>query len=116
MNSEIEFAGTLGETYIAHSSRVTWETGAKSLTASKGGGLFTTDKGTMLVPEKRSVYPSGDAVRTAWAAIAPSAPGLFSMTNVCPSCFDNTSPMILAATSEGPPAGKGTSRRTGLDG
>ena len=48
-----------------------------------------------------------DAASTVWAAIAPSAPGLFSTTKGCPNDFDSACPTIRAAWSAGPPAANG---------
>src|SRR6266550_2428470 len=44
----------------------------------------------------------------------PPAPGLFSMTNGCPSDWLRRSPTIRASASAGPPGGNGTRIRTAL--
>src|SRR5438105_4807287 len=97
MNSATVVAGTLGETYRAHANRVIVDTGAKSFSRSKGGGFFSSVSGTSEAPENRSVYPSDGALITVWAAIAPSAPGLFSTTTGCPNDFDSACPTVRAA-------------------
>ena len=50
-----------------------------------------------LAKDPNDRYPSAGALITVWAAIAPSAPGLFSTTNGCPNDFDNAWPTVRAA-------------------
>ena len=51
-------------------------------------------------------WPSGAARATASAAVAPPAPGMFSMMTGWPIDFDITSPMARPAISPRPPGPK----------
>jgi len=61
-------------------------------------------------------YPSGGALATMPIAIAPPAPGRFSMTSVCPNCFSTFGCTMRAIASELPPAGNPTTRRIARSG
>src|SRR5882672_6581406 len=64
----------------------------------------------------RMVWPSGSALATNSAAIAPFAPGLFSTTAGWPRSSWNFEPIALPTMSEEPPATNGMMTRIGLDG
>src|SRR4029453_19437919 len=49
-------------------------------------------------------------------AIAPPAPGRFSITSACPNCFSTLGCTMRAIASELPPAGKPTTRRIARSG
>src|SRR5215510_7484959 len=53
------------------------------------------------------VWPSGAALATMLAPIVPPAPGRFSITKVCPTCFPTCSKTTRAMTSLATPAGIG---------
>src|SRR5215510_6416598 len=60
-----------------------------------------------------SVYPSGGELTTASAAMLLPAPGLFSISTVCPRRVCSQSLKIRATMSDDPPAGNPTTQRTG---
>jgi hypothetical protein len=60
-----------------------------------------------------SVYPSPSAFATIVAPIPVFAPGRFSITTLWPQISDNFCAVIRMLTSVGPPAGNGTTIRTG---
>src|SRR6267143_701797 len=111
------FAGTLGCTTRKKESLPTDETGAKSLIGSYVLFLRMFGIAERTVYEARSsVYPSGADFATKSAAIAPSAPGRFSMKTGWPRACDSGGAMIRPTTSSAPPGGKGATTRTGLAG
>src|SRR3954471_12553120 len=61
-------------------------------------------------------WPSGAARATASAAVAPPAPGMFSIMTGCPIDFDITSPMARPAISPRPPGPKPITILTVRDG
>ncbi len=89
-------------------------TGVKSAAGLKPGFLMTCGRMAMLWSWLRnSVWPSGAAAFSAWAAICPPAPARFSTTMLVPSSSFSLSARMRAMLSEPAPAGKPTSRRIG---
>src|SRR5262249_21108144 len=68
-----------------------------------------------MLPHSR-VVPSGSALATTLDPSAPAAPARFSTTTVAPSARGRCWPTRRAATSTGPPGGKGTMSLIGLEG
>ncbi|MNT06691.1 hypothetical protein D3C72_1413690 [compost metagenome] len=60
------------------------------------------------------VWPSGGVASIVLIAMPPPAPGLFSTTTGVPRSAESWSASRRAITSMVPPAGAGTSMRTGL--
>src|SRR3954465_2504735 len=62
------------------------------------------------------VWPSGSDLATILAPMVPPAPGRFSITKVCPTCFPTCSKTTRAMTSLATPAGIGRMTVTLRDG
>ena len=60
------------------------------------------------------VFPSGRALATIWAPIAPLAPGRLSTITGCNDWLASGSPMARQAKSTPPPGGAGQTIRIGL--
>ena len=81
-------------------------TGVKSRDQSYGSALNIDGAMAFWLLTQSIEWPSGSARATASAAVAPPAPGMFSMMTGCPIDFDITSPMARPAISPRPPGPK----------
>ena len=80
--------------------------GVKSRDQSYGSALNIDGAMAFWLLTQSMEWPSGCARATASAAVAPPAPGMFSMMTGCPIDFDITSPMARPAMSPRPPGPK----------
>ncbi|SPA31811.1 conserved hypothetical protein [Cupriavidus taiwanensis] len=107
-------AGRPGAPIITMRERATAAMGRTSLSGSNAGLSTCGTSVSTLLAVTMMVWPSAGAASMVVMAMPPPAPGLLSTTTGWPRSADSWSASRRASTSMVPPAGAGTSIRTGL--
>jgi len=116
MNSRMFFAGSDVLTATPMVSPITWLTALKSRSVSNGRRLRNTACEVKLGPIIKTEYPSAGWRKTYSVPMTVPPPGRFSTTTFCPNAVCMRCARMRAVTSNEPPAGNGTTMRTGFAG